>query len=93
MKYLSASTFLESNEPVEDNLFSISDENIDSPNNQQTTIKNTEPETGAILRVSKKKILSLVAVLDRCQLSMRDTVFILQATIEALGYNTDDYYY
>uniref|UniRef100_A0A2S2RA28 Uncharacterized protein n=1 Tax=Sipha flava TaxID=143950 RepID=A0A2S2RA28_9HEMI len=41
MKYLSASNSLVSNEPVEDDLFSISDENIDSPDNQQTTIENT----------------------------------------------------
>jgi len=93
MKYLSASTSLVSNEPVEDNLFSISDENIDSQNNQQITIENTQPETGAIPKVPKKNFITskLVAALDRCQLSMRDSVFILQATIEALGYNTDEY--
>ncbi|KAG8230423.1 hypothetical protein J437_LFUL015444 [Ladona fulva] len=36
-------------------------------------------------------IPKLVAALDRCQLSMRDSVFILEATIEALGYNTDEF--
>ncbi|KAG8239517.1 hypothetical protein J437_LFUL018936 [Ladona fulva] len=29
--------------------------------------------------------------LDRCQLSMRDSVFIPEATIEAFGYNTDEF--
>lgn len=33
----------------------------------------------------------LVAALDRCQLSVRDSVFIIEATIEALGHNTDDF--
>lgn len=93
MKYLSDSNSLVSNEPVEDDLFSISNENIDSQDNQQTTIENTQPETRAILRKTKNNFITskLVAALDRCQLSIRDSVFILQATIEALGYNTDEY--
>lgn len=33
----------------------------------------------------------LVAALDRCQLSMRNSVFIIEATIETLGYNTDEF--
>ncbi|GBN12079.1 hypothetical protein AVEN_184129-1 [Araneus ventricosus] len=33
----------------------------------------------------------LVAALDRCQFSMRDSVFILEATIDALGYNVDEF--
>lgn len=32
----------------------------------------------------------LVATLDRCQLSTRDAVYVLQATAEALGQNTDE---
>lgn len=32
----------------------------------------------------------LVAVLDRCQLSQRDAVFVLEATAEALGHNVDE---
>lgn len=93
IKYFSALTSLVSNEPVEDDSFSISEENIDSQDYQPTTIENTQPETGEILRVPKKNFITskLVAALDRCQLSVRDSVFILQATIEALGYNTDEY--
>ena len=33
----------------------------------------------------------LVAALDRCQLSVRDSVFIFEATIDALGFNTDKF--
>lgn len=33
----------------------------------------------------------LVGALDRCQLSVRDSVFIIEATIEALGHNTDEF--
>ncbi|KAL4714691.1 hypothetical protein ACJJTC_012608 [Scirpophaga incertulas] len=33
----------------------------------------------------------LVATLDRCQLSTRDSVYVLQAAIEALGLNSADY--
>lgn len=41
----------------------------------------------------KKNVITpkLVAALDRCQLSVRDSVFIIEATIEALGYNTDEF--
>jgi len=93
IKYFSALTSLVSNEPLEDDSFSIYEENIDSQDYQPTTIENTQPETREILRVPKKNFITskLVAALDRCQLSVRDSVFILQATIEALGYNTDEY--
>ncbi|GBM98035.1 hypothetical protein AVEN_151125-1 [Araneus ventricosus] len=33
----------------------------------------------------------LVATLDRCELSMRDSVFILEDTIDALGCNIDEF--
>lgn len=29
--------------------------------------------------------------LDRCKLSIRDSVYVLQATLEALGFDNDDY--
>lgn len=46
---------------------------------------------------TKKRVMTdfittkLVAVLDRCQLSIRDSVYILQAAVEALSLNFDDY--
>ena len=33
----------------------------------------------------------LVAALDRCQLSIRDSVYILQAVVEGLGLSCDDF--
>ena len=33
----------------------------------------------------------LVAALDRCQLSNRDSVYIIQATVEALGFSNDEH--
>lgn len=33
----------------------------------------------------------LVAALDRCQLSIRDSVYILQAVVEALGHSCDEF--
>ncbi|GBP61140.1 hypothetical protein EVAR_46791_1 [Eumeta japonica] len=33
----------------------------------------------------------LVVALDRCQLSMRDSMFIFEATIEAFGYYIDEF--
>lgn len=33
----------------------------------------------------------LVAVLDRCQLSERDVVFVIELVAEALGYNINDF--
>lgn len=29
--------------------------------------------------------------MDRCKLSVRDSVYVLQATLEALGFDNDDY--
>ncbi|CAI6371164.1 unnamed protein product [Macrosiphum euphorbiae] len=33
----------------------------------------------------------LAGALDRCQLSIRDSVYVLQPTLEALNFNTDGY--
>ena len=33
----------------------------------------------------------LVAALDRCQLSIRDSIYIIQATVEALDVSTDEH--
>jgi len=41
----------------------------------------------------RKKLITpkLVAALDRCQLSIRDSVYILHAVVEALGLSSDDF--
>lgn len=54
-------------------------------------VENKQPDT-IKTSVNKNFITpKLVAALDRCQLSMRDSVFIIEATIEALGHNTDEF--
>ena len=53
----------------------------------------TEAQSNINKTVMRKNCITpkLVATLGRCQLSMRDAVFIIEATIEALGYNTDEF--
>lgn len=48
---------------------------------------------GTSKSVMKKDFIpsKLIAVLDRCQLSIRKSVFILEATIDALGFNIDEF--
>ncbi|GBM11045.1 hypothetical protein AVEN_259741-1 [Araneus ventricosus] len=59
----------------------------DSP----TLIESSEP--GASKSLMRKDFITpkLVAALERCQLSMRDSVFILEATIDVLGCNIDEF--
>ncbi|GBL85250.1 hypothetical protein AVEN_183836-1 [Araneus ventricosus] len=56
-----------------------------------TLIESSEPGTSK--SVMRKDFITpmLVASLDRCELSMRDSVFILEATIDALGCNIDEF--
>ncbi|KAG8223811.1 hypothetical protein J437_LFUL003697 [Ladona fulva] len=56
-----------------------------------TLIENLQPETSKTTMRKNFIIPKLVAALDRCQLSMRDSVFILEATIETLEYNSDEF--
>lgn len=53
-------------------------------------IESTRPESNISVR---KSLITpkLVAALDRCQISMRNSVYIVQATIEALGHNIDEF--
>ncbi|GBO44033.1 hypothetical protein AVEN_162617-1 [Araneus ventricosus] len=50
-------------------------------------------EPGTSKSVMRKDFITpkLVAALDRCQLSMRDSVFILETSIDALGCNIDEF--
>ncbi|GBM91155.1 hypothetical protein AVEN_26947-1 [Araneus ventricosus] len=50
-------------------------------------------ESGTSKSVMRKDFITpkLVVALDRCQLGMRDSVFILDATNDALGYNIDEF--
>ncbi|GBM40923.1 hypothetical protein AVEN_161570-1 [Araneus ventricosus] len=53
--------------------------------------KAPEPGTSNISNEERCITPKLVAALDRCELSMRDSVFILEATIDALGCNIDEF--
>jgi hypothetical protein len=90
MKYVSTSTSSASYEPLQEDSSSNSSANIDSEN-FPTLIKSSEPGTSK--SVMRKDFITpkLVAALDRCQLSMRDSVFIIEATIDALGFNIDEF--
>ncbi|GBO22534.1 hypothetical protein AVEN_148357-1 [Araneus ventricosus] len=56
-----------------------------------TLIESTEPGTSKY--VMRKHFITpkLVVALDRCQLSMGDSVFKLEATVDALGCNIDEF--
>ncbi|GBO41153.1 hypothetical protein AVEN_41117-1 [Araneus ventricosus] len=90
IKYVSASKYLASYEPLQENSSSNSSDNIDSED-FPTLIERSEPGTSK--SVMRKDFITpkLVAALDRCQLSMGDSVFVLEATIDALGCNIDKF--
>ncbi|GBM68938.1 hypothetical protein AVEN_192686-1 [Araneus ventricosus] len=90
IKYASASTSSASYEPLQEDSSSNSSENMDSED-YPTLIESSEPGTSK--SVMRKDFITpmLVAALDRCQLSMRESVFILEPTIDALGYNIDEF--
>ncbi|GBM06118.1 hypothetical protein AVEN_265176-1 [Araneus ventricosus] len=90
IKYVSASTSSASYEPLQEYSSSNSSENMDSED-FPTLIESSEPGTSK--SVIRKDFITpnLVVALDRCQLSMRDSVFILEATNDALGYNIDEF--
>ncbi|GBM45059.1 hypothetical protein AVEN_98902-1 [Araneus ventricosus] len=89
-KYVSASTSSASYEPLQEDSSSNSSENMDSED-FPTLIGSLEPLTSK--SVMRKNFITpkLVVALDRCQLSMRDSAFILKATIDALGCNNDGF--
>ena len=55
--------------------------------------KSNVAATDASIKRGRKDFVSpkFVAALDRCQLSIRDSVYIIQATVEALGFSTDEH--
>ncbi|GBM95187.1 hypothetical protein AVEN_75725-1 [Araneus ventricosus] len=90
IKYVSASTSSSSYEPLQEDSSSKSSENMDSED-FPTLIETSKPGTSkSVMRIDFIKP-KLVVALDRCQLSMRDFVFILAATIDALGCNIDEF--
>ncbi|GBL74796.1 hypothetical protein AVEN_243652-1 [Araneus ventricosus] len=90
IKYVSASKSLAPYEPLQEDSSSKSSENIDSED-FPTLIESSEPgRSKSVMRIDFITP-KLVAALDRCQLSMRNSVFILEATIDALGCNIDGF--
>ncbi|GBO25379.1 hypothetical protein AVEN_133944-1, partial [Araneus ventricosus] len=90
IKYVFASKSSASYEPLQEDSSSNSSENIDSED-FPTLIESSEPETSK--SVMRKDFITpkLVAALDGGQLSMGDSVFVLEATIDALGCNIDEF--
>ncbi|GBM14153.1 hypothetical protein AVEN_60979-1 [Araneus ventricosus] len=89
IKYVSASKSSASYEPLQGDSSSTSGENIDSED-FPTLVESSDPGTSKSVKRKDFITPKLVAALDRCQLSMRDSVFILEATIDALGCNIDE---
>ncbi|GBM63112.1 hypothetical protein AVEN_68561-1 [Araneus ventricosus] len=87
IKYVSTSKSSASYEALQEDSSSNSSENIDSED-FPTLIESSEPGTST--SVMRKDFITpkLVAALDR--LSIRDSVFILEATIDVLGCNIDE---
>ena len=73
----------------------LQDQSISSEGSLDEPLPGTSQSVSSVTtkkRGRKDFITSkLVAALDRCQLSIRDSVYILQATVEALGFDFDDY--
>ncbi|GBN02054.1 hypothetical protein AVEN_83833-1 [Araneus ventricosus] len=90
IKYASASTSSASYEPLKEDSSSNSSENMDS---EDFPILMEISEPGTCKSVMRKDFITqkLVAALDWYQLSMRDSAFILEATIDALGCNIDEF--
>lgn len=73
-------------------------EHCDQPSSSDESFEGPLPSTSTLSSATTQKrgrkdfiTPKLVAALDRCQLSVRDSVYILQAVIEALGLSCDDF--
>ncbi|GBN12167.1 hypothetical protein AVEN_269036-1 [Araneus ventricosus] len=90
IKYVSASKSSASYVSLQESSSSTSSESIDSED-FPTLIESSEFLTSK--SVTRKDFITpkLVAALDRCQLSMGDSMFVLEATIDALGCNIDEF--
>ncbi|GBM73138.1 hypothetical protein AVEN_46282-1 [Araneus ventricosus] len=86
IKYFLSSKSSTSYELLQEDSSSNSSENIDSKD-FTALIESSEPGTSKSVMRKDFITAKLVAALDRCQLSMRDSVFILEVIIDALGCN------
>lgn len=80
------------NENVENETDSSDNEEISDTN---TSVAQEETQLSPLKKKRRGKINfithKLAGALDRCKLSVRDSVYVLQATLEALGFDNDDY--
>lgn len=90
-KYLSSLTPSTSSQKALKEISFSESELSDSPECMPIVTEKTQPDTRKTFK--RKDFISekLVATLDRCHLSIRSAVFVIEATIEALGYNTDEF--
>lgn len=88
--YSSLTPSTSSYEPLQENL-SFDSEIMDLQENLLFPSESTQSNTNKTSMRKNFITPKLVAALDRCQLSMRNSVFIIEATIEALGHNTDEF--
>lgn len=82
-----SSATLEDLSPEEHDIYASSDES------SEVLSTAPKPSSEATSKRGRKDFVTpkLVSSLDRCQLSIRDSVYILQATVEALGLNFEDF--
>lgn len=73
------------------NSSSVSSEYIDRYKDLPTVIGKTESWACRTVMSNDIITLKLVAALDRCQLIIRNSVFILEATIETIGCKIDNF--
>ncbi|GBP22430.1 hypothetical protein EVAR_78606_1 [Eumeta japonica] len=89
-KYLSEPTpSTSSYVPLQNGSSSESNENLDLLEDVSKLVENTQLSITPLRRDFNTP--KLVAGLDRCQLSIGDSVFIREATIETFGYNNDEF--
>lgn len=92
-KYDCASTSLVLQEPVSADSASECSLYINPQDDLTDEIENTRAKPDTSRKARNKNFITpkLVAALDRCQLSVRDSMFIIEATVEALGFNNDEF--
>ena len=74
----------------------LQDQSTSSEGTLEEPLPSTSQSVSSLVTTTKRGrkdfiTSKLVATLDRCQLSIRDSVYIIQAVLEALGLSCDDY--
>lgn len=84
--------FMQLNENVENETASSENDEI---SDTKTSVAQEETQLSPLKKKRRGKInfitQKLAGALDRCKLSIHDSVYVLQALLEALGFDNDDY--